>query len=60
MKFVCPTCNREMSNDLMVVIPHTENHIVDEVKKKNPQWVESDGICKKCYDYYKNELHPKE
>ena len=60
MKFTCPTCNREMPVELMVIIPHTEEHIVNEIKKKHPNWAEKDGICKKCYEYYKNQLHPKE
>jgi len=60
MQFICPTCSKELPRELSVIIPHTEDHIVDEVKKKNPNWVEADGICKKCYEYYKNELHPKD
>ena len=60
MKFTCPTCNREMPAELMVIIPHTEEHVVNEIKKKHPDWAQSDGICKKCYEYYKGQLHPKE
>lgn len=57
--FVCPTCSKAMSRDLLVVIPHTEEHIVDVLKKKYPKWVESDGVCKKCYEYYKGQLYKK-
>ncbi len=57
--FICPTCNENMSRDLDIVIPHTEEHIIDAIKKKHPNWVESDGICKKCYEYYKSQLHPE-
>lgn len=60
MKFTCPNCGKEMDADLLVIVPHNEEHIIDEIKKKNPDWVESDGICKKCYEYYKSQLHPKE
>ena len=57
--FVCPICRKRISRDLAVVIPHTEELIIDVIKKKHPDWVDKDGICKKCYEYYKSQLHPK-
>ena len=57
--FICPTCNKGMARDLSVVVPHTEEHIIDVIKEKHPDWIESDGICKKCYEYYKSQLHPE-
>jgi len=24
-----------------------------------PKWVEKDGVCHKCYLYYKEQMHPK-
>ena len=60
MNFTCPTCDRELPRDIAVIIPHTEEHIVDEIKKKHPEWIETKGICKRCYDFYKSQLHPKE
>ena len=59
MDFVCPICGKTISRDLLVVISHAEGHIIDVIKKEHPDWVELDGICKKCYEYYKNQLHPK-
>ena len=60
MKFVCPTCNSELPNELLIIIPHTEKHIVDVIKKKHPKWVENNGVCKKCYEFYKSQLRPEE
>jgi hypothetical protein len=57
--FVCPTCGESIPRELMVIIPHTEKHIIEEIKKEKPDWVEADGICKKCYNYYKSQLHPE-
>ena len=57
--FICPTCNQAMQRELLVIIPHTEEHIIDVIKKKYPNWVEADGVCKKCYEYYKSRLHPE-
>ncbi|MBN1871268.1 MAG: hypothetical protein JW800_01715 [Candidatus Omnitrophica bacterium] len=56
--FICPTCGRKMNRDLAIILPHTEEHIIDEIKKKHPDWVEANGICKMCYEHYKKMLHP--
>jgi len=45
-----------MSRDLLVVVPHTEQHVVDAIKKKHPEWAESNGVCKKCYEFYKKQM----
>jgi len=58
MHYSCPVCKQNMPRDLLKIIPHTEGHIVELIKKKHPEWVESGGMCKKCYEYYKNQLHP--
>ena len=58
MDFICPVCKKAISRDLSVVITHTEEHIVNIIKKKHPDWVEKDGLCKRCHEYYKKQLHP--
>lgn len=60
MDFICPTCGEEIAYDLKVIIPHTDEHIIDVIKKQKPKWVGEDGVCKKCYEYLKNQLHGKE
>jgi hypothetical protein len=60
MDFICPTCGKHLPRDLKHIIPHTEEHIIDEIKKKHPDWIEKNGMCSKCYDYYKKQLHPDE
>ena len=56
MEYVCPTCGEKVPRDLLVFLSHTEDHIVDVVKRQHPDWIEGDGFCKRCYNYYKNEL----
>ncbi len=60
MKFICPTCGKELPRELGVILSHTKEHIIDEIKKKHPEWVEKDGLCKKCYEHFKKLLHPEE
>lgn len=56
MDYTCGVCGQKVGADLMVFTFHTENHIVDLVKYDHPGWVEKDGICKKCLEYYKQEI----
>lgn len=57
--FICQTCDKTMSRDLSIIIPHTETHIIDVIKRKHPEWVGTDGICKRCYEYYKQQMRAK-
>jgi len=57
--YVCPVCSKKMRRELDVIIPHTESHIIDIIKQEHPGWVESGGVCKKCYEYFKKQLKPK-
>ncbi len=45
-----------MERDMELLYKHTNEHIVDEIKKKNPQWITDDGYCTKCVDYYKKQM----
>jgi len=59
MEYNCPICKATIPRELMVIILHTETHIVNEIKKSHPKWTEKDGVCKKCYEYYKDQMRPK-
>jgi len=52
----CSVCGKAVSNDLEILIEHTEEHIVDIIKKKHPEWIEKDGVCQKCVEYYRKQL----
>lgn len=52
----CPLCDREMERNLILFLDHTEQHIIDRIKEAHPEWVEADGVCKPCAEYYKKEL----
>lgn len=56
MAYTCSVCSQKISGDLIVLKDHTDKHIVDLVKYDHPQWVEADGMCEKCYEYYKAEI----
>ena len=56
MEYKCSVCGEQVEGDLLVYINHTEEHIMDEIKTKHPDWVEDDGLCKKCVDYYREQI----
>lgn len=54
--YQCPVCSNEIPRDLAVFLDHTNEHIIDAIKKQNPKWVSSDGVCKRCVEYYKSQF----
>ncbi|MCK9554950.1 hypothetical protein M0R36_03925 [bacterium] len=55
----CPICNKRISSDVLTVKLHTEEHIVEEVKKNHPEWIEKDGVCPICLEHYKKLFRKK-
>ena len=50
-----------MERDLLIFVDHTDQHIVEELKKNQPAWITKDGYCPKCLEYYKRvSRDPKE
>ena len=45
-----------MDRNLILFLDHTEQHIIDQIKEAHPEWVQADGVCQPCADYYKKEL----
>lgn len=54
--YKCPTCGERIERNLLLFIKHTDQHILEEIKKKNPQWVTKDGFCHNCLDFYKKNI----
>ena len=57
MNYRCAVCDGVVSGDAVAYVNHTEKHIVDIIKHDHPDWVEKNGVCKKCLEYYRAELH---
>ena len=56
MEYKCSVCGERVEGDLVVFTEHTENHIIDEIKLKHPDWTQDDGLCPKCADYFRAQL----
>lgn len=56
MDYKCGVCGEKVEGDLISFKNHTEDHILDIMKKDHPQWVDENGVCRKCLDYYRKQL----
>lgn len=56
MEYKCSICGENVGKDLLSFIDHTDNHVIDEIKKGHPEWVAEDGVCQPCLEYYKKQL----
>lgn len=57
MTYTCGVCSRQIEGDVLTLQDHTDKHIIDLVKHDHPDWVDEDGMCRQCYDYYKGEIN---
>lgn len=35
---------------------HTDQHIVDAIKKQHPEWVAENGFCKRCMSHFRDAI----
>lgn len=57
MLYTCSVCQAKIDGDILALKDHSEQHIVDLIKHDHPDWIANDGVCHKCYDYYKKEIN---
>ena len=56
MDYQCSVRRQKVNGDLVAYVDHTEKHVIDLVKNDHPDWVENNGMCRKCLDYYRAEI----
>jgi len=54
--YKCPLCGKAVARDAALFLDHTHQHVIDEIKKGHPDWVESDGTCEPCAEYFEKQL----
>lgn len=54
--YTCPTCGTRMERDILLFYKHTDQHVVEELKRQNPNWISEDGFCHKCLDFFKQAM----
>lgn len=45
-----------MPRDLILFLDHAKQHVVDRIKEEHPEWVERDGVCGQCVEFYEKQI----
>lgn len=53
IKKYCPICKRAMDEPVVDVCTGAYKFVIERIKDEHPGWVEADGACPKCLEYYK-------
>ncbi len=53
MRKKCPICNRFIEENIVKLCQDAEDWILQSIKRAHPDWVERDGSCSRCLNYYK-------
>lgn len=54
--YQCPLCGRRIRRDLVLYLDHTQEHVMEQIKKEHPEWVAKDGVCRPCAQYYRMQM----
>ena len=38
--YTCPICKEVIERDMMILLKHTNHHIIEDIKNKHPEWVD--------------------
>ena len=51
---ICPLCGESLHPEIADLHVLCETWTIEQIKKDHPEWVEADGLCPKCLEYYLN------
>lgn len=57
--YKCPVCSEEIERDLALFLDHGKQHVIDSIQKTHPEWVEKNGACSKCVNYFEESIQPE-
>lgn len=49
---VCSICGEPVQDKAKNLHYLAEKWLIEQIKKDHPDWVESEGLCPKCVEYY--------
>lgn len=47
---MCPLCHKEADSLYHIA----EQAVIDMIRRDHPEWIEPDGVCRKCIEYYES------
>ena len=48
----CPICGEDVPTEAVVLHSLAESYTIEQIRKDHPEWVEEDGACPKCLEFY--------
>ncbi len=59
-RVTCPICGHQIKRHQLRMHMTAEKWVLDKIQQHHPEWEESDGICTRCWEYYRNLVpqHP--
>lgn len=52
-KNICPVCKKETDANMIDICNSAYKYVMERIKARHPEWLEKDGACPKCVEYYK-------
>ncbi len=49
----CPRCGENIQESILLPHVKAEEYLIELIKRDHPNWVQSDGKCPPCVDYYR-------
>lgn len=59
-KTKCPLCERKIEEKELVYHHDIEEMLIDVIKNNHPQWIDNQGACPRCVEYYRTIFGPEE
>jgi hypothetical protein len=56
MTYTCSVCGEKVDGGTDAYIDHTQSHIIEYIKRRNPEWVQEDGMCPRCVEYVTRQI----
>lgn len=48
----CPICGSQLAPESAALHVMAERWVIEQIREDHPEWVESDGACPKCLEFY--------
>lgn len=52
-KKLCPICKKQKEDLIVNICTDAYKFVIKRIKEGHPDWIEEDGACPKCIEYYK-------
>lgn len=54
--YYCPVCQSVVKEPLRPIHEVAEEWVISHIKAAHPEWIESNGACPKCIQFFRSRL----